>query len=157
MDITKEKIIGSLTSFIFVLLVFSGAWYYIDQQRLATLEAEKNAYKMKLEAEAALREAKDVEAKIKIREDEIDRSISEYSRDKELSELTLKFIDETSDINFHMQCGDDPEHNAKALKAKALLQLIEAKAKEYGRTDILESFVEKQKFGMGEWAAECKS
>lgn len=157
MELSKEKIIGSIGSFVFVLLLFSGAWYYLDQQRVATLEAEKNAYKMKLEADLALKEAKSIQANIEIKERMINKSIEKHSQDEELSGLTLKFIDEVSDINFHQRCGDDPEHNSKARKAKALLQLIEAKAKEYGRQDVLDSFVEKQKNGIGGWSATCRS
>ncbi|MCU7853657.1 MAG: hypothetical protein KZQ80_15740 [Candidatus Thiodiazotropha sp. (ex Monitilora ramsayi)] len=157
MEFTKEKVLGSLASFIFVILLFSGAWYYIDQQRLLTLEAEKNAYKIKLEAEALFNKAKSIESKIKEKEQSLNNSLEEYARDKELSELTLKFIDEVSSININQYCSDDPEHNAKARKGKALLQLIEAKAREHERTDILESFVERQKHSMGGWSSKCKS
>ncbi len=157
MLIGKKQIIGSIGSFISVLLIFGAAFYYVDQQRLAAIEAEKNAHKLKLEAIAALAQAQQIEAQIRLKEAEISESVKAYSRDKELSELTLKFIDEFSDINFLRQCGDNPEHNAKAKKAKALLQLIEAKAKQYGRTDILELFVERQKTGIGGWSAVCKT
>ena len=93
---------------------------------------------------------------LKKREKLIEMRFKEQSRDKELSALTLKFIDEVSGINFNLQCGDNPEHNAKARKANALLPLIESKAIEYGRMDIVNTFVKDQRSGIGGWSAKCK-
>lgn len=152
-----KTIKNSLGQFILVSLIFVGGWYYVDQQRINNSEIEKNAYKMKIEAESALLQAKELEGRIEIEKSNLSKSIAEYSKDKELYELTLKFIDEVSEIDFHQQCGDDPEHNKKARKAKAILQLIEAKAQENGKNEILELFVKRQNFGISGWAAECNS
>lgn len=152
-----KKIKNSLGQFILVSFVFVGGWYYIDQQRINNSEIEREAYKMKIEAESALLQAKELEERIEIEKYNLSKSIAEHSKDKELHELTLKFVNEVFEINFHQECGDDPEHNKKARKAKALLQLIEAKAQEHGKSEILEFFVNRQNFGISGWAAECNS
>ncbi len=156
MEISKDKIKGSIASFIAVVLLFSGGWYYLDQQRLAAVREQQEAMKLKIEADIKLQQYEKREKELQKKEVLIESQFKEQSRDKELSDLTLKFIDEASVINFHQQCGDDPEHNAKARKAKALLSLIEAKAIEYGRMDLVKIFVKNQWFGIGGWSATCK-
>ena len=153
--IDAKKIKNSIGQFILVFIIFGGAWYYVEQQRIHNSEIEKNAYKMKLDAESALLQAKELEERIEIEKTNLSNSIAEYSKDKELYELTIKFINEVSEIDFHQECGDDPEHNKKARKAKALLQLIEAKAQEHDKVEILELFVKRQNLGISGWAAEC--
>ena len=156
MTFSKEYIKSSLTSFVAVILLFSGGWYYLDQERLAAVKEQQEAMKLKIEADLKLQQYREGVSMLKEKEKILGSKFKEQSRDKELSSLTLKFIDEVSEINFHQQCGDDPTHNAKARKAKALLSLIEAKAKEYGRMDIVNTFVKNQRFSIGGWSATCK-
>jgi uncharacterized protein (DUF2344 family) len=156
MEVSIEKVKSSIASFVAVVLLFGGGWYYLDQQRLAAAAQQQDVLKLKIEADMKLQlyeiRMKELEKKEKL----IEAQFREQSRDKELSDLTLKFIDEVSGINFHLQCGDDQEHNVKARKAKALLSLIESKANEYGRMDIVNTFVKNQRFGIGGFSSECK-
>jgi len=159
---SKDKIKGSIASFVAVVLLFSGGWYYLDQQRLAMVKEQQEVMRLKIETEhisrqAQEREKKNIEKEKILTEKEkiIDQRYKEQSRDKELSELTLKFINEASDIDIYKQCGNDPEHNAKGKKGQALLRLIEAKASEYGRKDILEKFVKRQRDGFQSWDRNC--
>ncbi|WP_147302676.1 hypothetical protein [Thalassotalea euphylliae] len=152
MKISIEKIKESLASFLTVSLLFAGGWYYLDQQRLAALKEQENAIKLNMEADFKLRQFEEKWKELEKKE----KLLQEQSKDNELSILTLKFIDEASSINFNQQCADDPEHNSKAIKAKALLSLIEAKAIEYGREDVLNTFVKDQRAGIGRSTARCK-
>jgi len=156
MDIPKEKIKSAIASFITVVLLFSGGWYYLDKKRMEAVKEHQEALKLKTEADLKFRMYAEREQSLAKKEKELDFRLLERSRDKELSDLTLKFIDEVSGINFHVQCVDDPEHNEKARKANALLDIIEAKALEYGRNDIVEKFVNHQRAGIDVWSAKCK-
>ncbi|ALR91757.1 hypothetical protein R7D97_08995 [Vibrio sp. Vb5031] len=156
MEISSEKIKGSIASFLAVFILFGGGWYYLDQQRLAAAQEQQEALKLKIEADLKLQQYDDQRKALEKKEQQLKEQYREQARDKELSDLTLKFIDEASGINFHQQCGDDPEHNAQARKAKALLSLIESKAIEYGRMEIVNNFVKKQRFGIGGWSQTCK-
>ena len=162
LEISKDKVKGSLASFVAVVLLFAGGWYYLDQQRLAMVREQQEVMRLKIEAEhiseaSQEREKRNTEKEKRILEKEniIEQRYKEQSRDKELSELTLKFINEVSDIDIYKQCGDDPRHNAKGKKGQALLRLIEAKASEYGRKEILEKFVKRQRDGMMSWYRNC--
>lgn len=156
MEVSIEKVKGSIASFVAVVLLFGGGWYYLDQQRLAVAKKQEDALKLKIEADMKLQQYDARMKELEKREKVIEAQFREQSRDKELSDLTLKFIDEVSGIDFHLQCVDDPEHNAKARRAKALLSLIESKAIEYGRMDIVNTFVKNQQFGIVRWSVECK-
>lgn len=156
MEVSIEKVKGSIASFVAVVLLFGGGWYYLDQQRLAAAKKKEEPLKLKIEADMKLRQYDARMKELEKREKVIEAQFRGQSRDKELSDLTLKFIDEVSGIDFHLQCGDDPEHNAKARRAKALLSLIESKSTEYGRMDIVNTFVKNQRFGIIRWSAECK-
>lgn len=157
MGITKEQVKSSIASFIWVGLLLSGGLYYLDQQRLDIAKEQQEALKLKIEADLKLQQYAAKEKLLLEKEGLIKEKFKEQVRDKELSDLTLKFINEVSDINFHRQCGDDPEHNAKARKANALLDLIEAKSLEYEREALIEKFVKAQRFGIGGWSSKCKS
>ncbi len=156
MEISIEKIKGAIASFLTVVFLFGGGWYYLDQQRIAVAKEQQDAMRLKIEADLKLQQYEDKRKALEEKEQLLKEQYKEQARDKELSDLTLKFIDEVSNINFHQQCGDDPAHNAKARKAKALLSLIESKAIEYGRMEIVNTFVRSQNSGFEGWSATCK-
>jgi hypothetical protein len=163
LEMSKDKIKGSIASFIAVVLAFTGGWYYLDQQRLAMVKEQQEVMKLKIEAEHISKSSQEIERRnterekrILEREKIVEQRYKEQSRDNELSELTLKFINEVSDIDIYKSCGDDLVHNAKGKKGQALLNLIEAKASEYGRKDILGKFVKRQRGGLLSWHANCR-
>ena len=51
MEVSIEKIKGSVASFVAVVLLFDGGWYYLDQQRLAAAAQQQDALKLKIEAD----------------------------------------------------------------------------------------------------------
>ncbi|ROS05587.1 hypothetical protein EDC56_1127 [Sinobacterium caligoides] len=155
MSVTKEDVTNSLGSFIAVAILFGGGWYYLDQQRLESIKQQEEMIKLIAEASVKEEEYKSRLKALEAKEKEIENKYKEQAHDNELSALTLKFIDEVSEINIHKKCGDDSEHNKKARKAKALLSLIESKALEYGRTELVETFIKDQWLGVGSWAAKC--
>ena len=155
-DISLNKIKENIASFILVGLLFAGGWYYLDQQRIEAEKVKQEVIASQIKVDLMIKQYAESKKLLDEKQKLVEKKLQEQSRDKELADLTLKFIDESSSVNFHLECGDDPDHNAKARKAKALLDLIEAKAFEYGRKEILNNFVKKQRFGIGGWYANCK-
>ncbi len=153
---TKDKIKSSLSSFIAVIFIFGGGWLYLDQKRQEANQVYQEAMKLKIEADLKIQFYEKQLTSLEKNEKHLKSKSLELSRDSELSALTLKFINEFAGIDSHIHCGDNPKHNAEARKAKALLALIESKAKEYGRFDIVNTFVNSQKSGIYEWSEKCK-
>jgi len=174
----KNKNSKTPTSIIlFILVTFGGAfgagWLYLESQRLkvaedrllVTTEKLKLDQKVKelsidekiqaVEKEKLSEKYKERFRLLEIAEEKVQHKYQQQSRDEELSKLTLKYIDEVAGIDLGKTCGNDPEHNNKVKKGNALLSLIESKALEYGRKDLVDTFVKDQRLGQGIWSAKC--
>lgn len=151
-----DKVKNLFTPIMVVILAFSGGWYYLEQKRLSTSKELQKATILKIKTDIRLQQYQKWQNELQKKEKTLESKFKEQSRDKELSNLTLMFINELSAVDLR-QCGDDEEHNRKVRKAKALLSLIEAKAIEYGRLDIVNVFVKRQQLDIGGWSAKCKS
>jgi hypothetical protein len=145
-----EEIKKHLGSFLAVLLAFGSVGYFLYQQMREVEKDRLAVEESRLRVDSLIRETdKKVdlllarEKSIVERENRVEQKFKELSINKELLELSLKFINETKDIDIRKTCWDDDKHNIRAKNAKSLLELIGAKAKEHRRKDYLD-FVDGQ-------------
>lgn len=75
-----------------------------------------------------------------------------------LNSYLLKYINEYSGIDLHKECQSDSQYMKKYREANALLDLIEAKAKELNKKEILEKFIWPRRRGISIVSFEdCKN
>jgi len=161
-SITREDVRQSIISFVIVILALGGTWKYLDQKRENLLRFEQRIIKEKIKLEILKQRLEDeknrlenLEKILKEKEKELNKKEKKISSEELLNFYISKFILEYGDIDIHRECLSDQEYMKKYRKANALLDIIEAKAKELGKKEILEKFVWPKRSGIHSVKVKC--
>jgi len=165
MKITRKdirQIVISLIVVITIIIISGEAW--LDQKRENLLKFEQQVTKEKIELEVTKQQLKEKKKKIenlkemlRKKERKLNEKKKKLASEKLLNFYILTYISKYGDIDIHKECLSNKKYMERYRKAKALLDIIEAKAKELGKKDILEKFIWPRRNCIHTLSVRCKN